>query len=129
MRDDRIRVVVVDDEESIRRGLKAWLEDEDFEVETVGSGEAALEILSSRPADGAIVDIRLPGMDGNAFMEQAHQMCPGMKFLVYTGSVDYAPLPQLRAMGISDKDIFQKPLRDMAVLVAAMKDRIERQRQ
>jgi len=123
------RILVVDDEERIRRGLRAWLEDEGFEVTTAESGEKALDILISDPTDVAIVDIRLPGMDGNAFMEQAHRLCPRMKFIVYTGSVEYSPLPQLRAIGVSERNIFQKPLRDMAVLVAAVRDRIERRRQ
>jgi len=123
---ERIRILVVDDEESIRRGLRAWLEDDDFEAVTAESGEKALEILASDPADGAIVDIRLPGMDGNAFMEQAHRLYPSMRFIVYTGSVAYSPLPQLRAIGISEKDIFQKPLSDLAVLIAAVKDRMKR---
>lgn len=123
---ERARILVVDDEESIRRGLRAWMEDEGFEVMTAESGEKALEILASQHADGAIVDIRLPGMDGNAFMEQAHLLCPGMRFIVYTGSVDYALLPQLRAIGIHERDVFQKPLSDMAILVSAMRDRISR---
>jgi two-component system OmpR family response regulator len=123
---ERTRILVVDDEESIRRGLRAWLEDEDFEVATAESGEKALEILSSDPADGAIVDIRLPGMDGNAFMEQAHRLCPRMRFLIYTGSVNYCPPANLQDLGIDQNDVFQKPLRDMAMLVAAVRDRMER---
>lgn len=121
-----IRILVVDDEERIRRGLRAWLEDEEFEVMTAKSGEEALEILQSDPPDWAIVDIRLPGMDGNAFMEQAHRLCPKMRFLVYTGSVNYSPPASLKALGVHKKDVFQKPLRDMAVLVAAVRDRIMR---
>jgi DNA-binding NtrC family response regulator len=123
---ERTRILVVDDEESIRRGLRAWLEDEDFEVATAESGEKALEMLTSEPADGAIVDIRLPGMDGNAFMEQAHRLCPRMRFLVYTGSVNYHPPAQLEAIGISERDVLQKPLSDLSMLVAAVRNRMER---
>jgi two-component system, OmpR family, response regulator len=125
----RIRILVVDDEENIPRGLRAWLEDEAFEVMTAASGEEALEILQGDPSDGAIVDIRLPGMDGNAFMEQAHRLCPKMRFLVYTGSVTYSPPARLKALGVQEKDMFQKPLRDTAVLVAAVRDRIMRPNQ
>lgn len=129
MTGERIRILIVDDEERIRRGLRAWLEDEAFEVMTAASGEEALEILQGDPPDGAIVDIRLPGMDGNAFMEQAHGLCPKMRFLVYTGSVNYSPPARLKALGVHEKDVFQKPLRDTAVLVAAVRDRIMRPNQ
>jgi len=126
MEGERTRILVVDDEESIRRGLRAWLEDDDFEVATAESGETALNILTSQPADGAIVDIRLPGMDGNAFMEEAHRLCPRMRFIVYTGSVDYSPPENLQGFGIRQQDVFHKPLRDMGVLVSAVRNQIKR---
>ena len=126
MGEAKARILVVDDEERIRRGLRAWLEDEDFEVVTAESGEAALDILTRHPADGAIVDIRLPGMDGNAFMEHAHRLFPQMRFLVYTGSVDYVRPENLKGLGIDQNDVFYKPLRNMDVLVSAVRERIKR---
>lgn len=118
------RILIVEDEESIRRSLRAWLEDEDFDVLTAESGEQGLEILSRHAADGAIVDIRLPGMDGALFIKQAHVLCPQLRFLVYTGSVNFRPLPDLLELGVGKRDIFQKPLSDLGVLVAAIRNRI-----
>lgn len=116
------RILVVDDEESIRRNIKAYLEDEGFTVTTVASGEAGLEALLREVVHGAIVDIRLPGMDGNRFMELAHDLRPDLVFLVYTGSVDYRPSAAIGSFGVGERHVFKKPLGDMSVLGAAMLD-------
>jgi CheY-like chemotaxis protein len=117
-----LRILIVDDEDSIQRSLRAFLEDEGFEVATAVSGEDGLEALSHTPCDAAVVDIRLPGMDGNLFIERAHELCPAMRFLVYTGSVGYSPPASIQSAGILDSCIFKKPIRDMSVLATALKD-------
>jgi len=119
------RILVVDDEESIRRLLKAYLEDEGFLVTMAATGEEGLETLSREAIHGAIVDMRLPGMDGNRFIELAYGLQPGLKFLVYTGSIDYKPSASLANCGLRDCDVFRKPLRDMSVLSAAMLDLLQ----
>ena len=116
-----LRILVVDDEESIRRGLQAYLEDDGFEVITAESGEEGIEALKRRAADGAIVDIRLPGMDGGEFMERAHTLCPEMQFLIHTGSVGYRPASSLEAIGVTEARVFQKPVKDISVLAAALR--------
>lgn len=122
------RILVIDDEESIQRSLRAYLEDEGFEVVSAESGEEGLDILARGPVDAAVVDIRLPGMDGNVFMERAHDQYPWMVFLVCTGSVGYRPPESLRGLGVGDEDVLQKPLGDMSVLVHAIRKRLEERR-
>ena len=62
-----IRVLIVDDETLIASSLKVFLEDEGFLVAVAGSGEQALEIIKREvDFDACIMDMRLPGMDGNA---------------------------------------------------------------
>lgn len=116
------RILIVDDEESIRRSLRAYLEDEGFEVIAAGTGEEGLELLGSTPADAVIVDMRLPGMDGNTFIEAAHDLQPGMGVLIYTGSVGYKPPSNLQSIGVGEERVFRKPLRDMSVLVSTIKE-------
>ena len=60
----RYRVLVVDDEPGIRESLSGVLEDEGYEVESVGDGEACLLRLAERPFDAVLLDVWLPGMDG-----------------------------------------------------------------
>lgn len=119
-------ILVVDDEESIRRNLWAYLGDEGFEVLTVANGEEGLEILKNRIPDLAIVDIRLPGMDGNAFMLEAHRLLPCMKFLVFTGSTEYILTDRLHALGLTEKHILKKPLDDLSFMVERIDMLLER---
>lgn len=125
MTDRMWRILVVDDEESIRRLLRTYLEDEGFLVTLAATGEEGLEALSREIVHGAIVDMRLPGMDGNRFIELAHGLHPGLKFVVYTGSIDYQPSAALENCGLRNCDVFRKPLRDMSVLCTAMLDLLQ----
>jgi DNA-binding response OmpR family regulator len=112
--------LVVDDEPSVRESLTGFLEDHEFEVLSAESGEEALSILAKDEADAAIVDIRLPGMDGDVLIHEVHQIRPAMRFLIYTGSTQYRPSEFLRSLGIGVDDVFRKPLCDMKVLVDAI---------
>jgi DNA-binding NtrC family response regulator len=121
-----IRVLVVDDEEMILINLVAFLEDEGFSVLSTKSGEEALELLASETVDIAIIDIRLPQMDGDTLIIKAHELQPEMKFLVYTGSVNYTLPKTLMNLGISEEQVFKKPLDDIGVLVQAIHQLIDR---
>jgi DNA-binding NtrC family response regulator len=90
------RILIVEDEEGLRRSLRVFLEDDGFEVIAAASGEEALGLLIQCRPDTAIVDIRLPGTDGNAFIERAHELDGGIGFFVYTGSASYKLSSRLR---------------------------------
>jgi two-component system response regulator AtoC len=66
------RVLVVDDEESLRHMLSLSLSRDGFHVWTAASGKEALDVLrSGEPFDICLTDVRMPGMDGLAFIEDA----------------------------------------------------------
>ncbi|MBI2425073.1 MAG: response regulator [Candidatus Hydrogenedentes bacterium] len=116
-----VRVLVVDDEERLRRSLVSFMEDEGFQVFSASSGEEALAMLPDTPVDVGIIDMRLTGMDGNDFIVAAHQAIPTMRFLIFTGSSDYRIPAVLRAIGIDQEHLFRKPLPDMGVLAEAVR--------
>lgn len=104
------RLLIVDDEERIRRLLLDFLEDhEEFQSRGANSAEEALEELAREPADLCIVDMRLPGMNGEAFILAAGKRGLCRRFLLHTGSVDLALSPALRDLGLTDRDVFFKP--------------------
>jgi CheY-like chemotaxis protein len=111
------RVLVVDDEEMIRVNLEAYLEDEGYEVLAADSGEAALEILKTEKVDFAIVDMRLPGIDGNIVILEARKLDPKLRVVIHTGSSEYVVPPELLEIGITQKNVLLKPLSDMKILV------------
>lgn len=83
---NEIRVLVIDDEEGIRCSLKSFFEDEGFLVWTVSSAEAAEEFLDKNEVDIAIVDLRLPGIDGYQFIQKRYDINQNLRFIIYTGS-------------------------------------------
>ena len=109
------RILVLEDDAAIRENLAAYLEDEGFTVEQAESGEQALEQLKTFTPELAIVDIRLPGMDGNAWISQAHTLQSKLQFLIYTGSMDYKIPNDLDALGLRSDQVMFKPI-DMNVI-------------
>lgn len=115
-----LRVLVVDDEEAVRLNLAAYLEDEGMAVSAAASGEEALALLPAARPQVAVVDMRLRGMDGNAFIAAAHRRDPALRFLVFTGSLDYVLPEELQAIPLTEAQVFHKPVRDMGLLVRAI---------
>jgi CheY-like chemotaxis protein len=119
MPDSAPRVLVVDDEASICLSLCEYLEDQGFSVLAAANGEEALDVLMRESVDVAIIDMRLPGMDGNALILKAHELRPSLEFLVYTGSTNYQLPAPLRALGISPRQVFRKPVGDLLTVAEA----------
>ncbi len=122
MADRSRKFLIVDDEESIRQSIAAFMEDDGYTVFQAGSGEAALEIVKEHSIDDAIVDIRLPGIDGNTFMVEARKLRPGIRFVVHTGSADYIPPKSVKKLGITSDKIIIKPASDLNVLCNLLKE-------
>jgi DNA-binding NtrC family response regulator len=118
------RILIVEDEEGLRRSLTVFLEDDGFEVIAAASAEEGLGLVIQCHPDTAIVDIRLPGMDGNTFIENARELHGGIGFIVYTGSASYKPSLSLSALGVRQEHVFKKPLIDMSVLAEAIRKQL-----
>jgi DNA-binding NtrC family response regulator len=113
-------VLIVDDDPAVRNSLAAFMEDSGFAVLSAGSAEKGLDLILQSPVDVAIVDLRLPGMDGEQFVLKAHKQFPGMRFLIHTGSVDFTLSRELIATGMTDEDLLRKPLPSMIVAVKSV---------
>jgi DNA-binding NtrC family response regulator len=116
MHNDQAVILVVDDETPVRLSLAAYLEDEGFVVRTAESAEQALETLEAAdepPPNLAVVDLRLPGMDGAALILELAKRHPGMKFLIHTGSTKFSLSEDLKSAGVDDSQVFFKPVLDM----------------
>lgn len=113
--------LILDDEASIRQSIAAFMEDEGYLVFEAGSGEEALEIVKTTAIQEAVVDIRLPGIDGNTFMIEARKMLPDLKFVIHTGSSDYRLPDEIRALGITPEKVLIKPVKDLKQILTAMK--------
>src|SRR5262245_13563736 len=66
----KARILIVDDDAAIRSSLQRILEYEEYDVRAAESGEAALQALADRRFDLALLDVKMPGMDGLELLER-----------------------------------------------------------
>lgn len=117
-----LRVLVVDDEVLVAGTLQAYLEDEGMDVRSAGSAEEALTLVQEgEDFDVCIMDMRLPGMDGDAAIRRLHRVRPRMRYIIHTGTAGFGIPDDLRALGIGNHQLFTKPLPDMAPLVQTIR--------
>lgn len=121
-----IKVLVVDDEEMVRLNLVAFLEDEGFDVNDYCCAETALENLSQCNPDIAIVDMRLPKMNGGEFILKAHDVLPDLGFIIHTGSNEYQLSAELREIGLKTSALLYKPLSDLQLLVTQIHSNLKK---
>ncbi len=103
----RTSILVVDDEEIVRESLGGWLEKDGYEVECAPDGAAAVARLRARPWSILVCDLKMPGMDGLAVLEQARQLQPDLAVVIMTAyaTVDTA----VAAMKLGAYDYLMKP--------------------
>ncbi len=80
------RILIVDDDESMCTSLAPVLENEGYELETATTGREAIEKAGSRFFDMALIDIRIPDMDGLNLIEPLHEIHPDIEIIMVTGS-------------------------------------------
>ena len=79
------RILVIDDQESIRRIVRRALEIEKHQVMDASDGEMGMEILKRHGADVVITDIFMPGQDGIVTLRQIRKEYPDVKVIVMSG--------------------------------------------
>lgn len=103
-------VLILDDDDAVRESLTAFFEDRGWRVLPAVSGEEALEVLDRESPDGSIVDIRLPGMDGNEFIRQAIRKCSCLAYVIVTGSPEYRLPEDVMTLPPVSDIVFAKPV-------------------
>jgi len=89
------RILVIDDQDSIRRVVRRALERDGHEVFDASDGELGMEILESQSFDVVITDIFMPGQDGIVTLRQIRKRFPAVKVIVISGG-DSSGLLDLR---------------------------------
>lgn len=111
---EKIRVLVVDDEQIARMTLERILQVGGYEVVTVGSGEEAIAELNADHYDVMLLDLNLPGMSGLDVLANSFGTNPDLKVIVLTafGSMDSA----IKALRFRVHDYLVKPVKKEQVL-------------
>jgi DNA-binding response OmpR family regulator len=112
------RILVVDDEESLRLSLKFKLKSAGFDVDTAIDGEEALEKLKAKPADVVLLDINMPRMSGIEALTIIRQTYPQTEAIMLTGFADFSTA--IECLKIGAKDYLVKPV-DTTELVTRLR--------
>ncbi len=102
------RILVVDDDESLRRVTQVQLEQEGYTVTTAADGEQALALLEKSPQDLVISDLKMPGISGIDLLREIRQLYPEVVVILVTafGTIESA----VEAMKLGAFDYITKPV-------------------
>lgn len=112
------KILVVDDEESLRLSMKFKLTSAGFIVDIAGDGEEALEKLKSQSVDVILLDINMPRMSGIEALTLIRQEYPHTEVIMLTGFADFSTAIECLKMGA--RDYLVKPV-DTTELVTRLK--------
>ena len=124
MMKDIPRVLILDDDDAVRESFQYYFEDLGWDVRVAETAEIALEVVQQDPPGAVVVDIRLPGMDGNSFIVELEKTHPDIACVICTGSPQYQPPKSVVARPQVFDQIFAKPVRDLRQLAESLEQHI-----
>jgi DNA-binding NtrC family response regulator len=89
--DEKINILLVDDEEALLDSIKRRLQIREFNVIAVNRGEKALEVMRQFPIDVAILDLKMPGMSGKDVLIHLKRDYPWLEIVILTGHGSFDP--------------------------------------
>jgi YesN/AraC family two-component response regulator len=116
MNENTWKVLLIDDEEGIRKVMSLTLTDTGYQVFTAADGETGLRICLEKSPHIVVTDIRMPGMDGIEVLKRIKAGHPDREVIVITafGELELA----IRALQLNASDFIMKPINHNALLVA-----------
>ncbi len=106
-----MKILVVDDDEAVRTGLRCVLLSEGYEVRTACNGREAVQDLAKSRADLVLVDMNMPVQNGWSTIAGLRNLQPNLPIIIITARPD-----QLRAARAAGLELMEKPL-DLPVLM------------
>ena len=112
-------ILVVDDEVDTCRNLQDILTDLGYQVDTAYDGPSALKLIKRKPYDVALLDLKMPGMDGLAVIREAKRYKADLPVIIITGFSTESSAIEAVNLGVAG--YLTKPFRVPQVLAAAAK--------
>jgi two-component system nitrogen regulation response regulator NtrX len=119
------RILVIDDESAIRDSLKMILEYEGYEVQGAATGQDGLTLADREPADLALLDIKMAGMDGLEVLQRLRATHETLPVIMISGHATVSTAVEATKLGAFD--FIEKPLSTERVLVS-VRNALDQQR-
>jgi len=96
------RILIVDDEQSVREVLSEYFTEQGYGVETAGSGEDALVLVRATAPDLILLDVRMQGMDGVETLRRLREVAPLVSVIMVTANEDVGLARETLKLGALD---------------------------
>ncbi len=110
-------ILIVDDEESVRKSLADVMRDEGYDVVTASSGREGIDLLNETQPVLALLDIAMPGMDGIEVLRRFREVRPDMPVIMITGHGTIETAVKTTKMGAYDFIVKPPELRHLTLVV------------
>lgn len=117
------KILIADDEKTIRDILLKFLTLQEYEVSLAESGSDAIAKLSAGSFDMLIIDLKMPGTKGVEILREIQKNEKSVVVIILTGSVDAEDSKDLKEVGYDVKEILYKPV-DLFELLAVVKRKL-----
>jgi DNA-binding NtrC family response regulator len=123
---ETVRILVIDDDENIRSVLKAILEDEGYIVESVDTAKKGIEKSEKSFYNLALIDVRLPDMQGIELLSKMRDTKPKMRKIIVTG---YPTLQNAVAAVNKGADAYVMKPFDVEKILQTIKEQLQKQKE
>ena len=120
---DKVRIVAIDDEIEFTRAIDQFFTARGHEVHVALTGVTGLQLIEAHKPDVVLVDLKLPGMDGDEVLRRARQLNPKMKVIVITAYNDGGKTRD-RLLAEGAYAHFDKPLSSLRDLAQGIADAV-----
>ena len=96
------RILIVDDEQSVREVLSEYFMEQGYSVESADGGEEALALVRRSTPDLILLDVRMPGIDGVETLRRIREAVPDMSVIMVTANEDVALARETLKLGALD---------------------------
>lgn len=110
-----LKILIVDDEENIRKSLAGLLKDHHYQSSTCESGEQAIQLICQQSYDLVFLDVKLPGIDGLQVLEKMKQMTSELTVIMISGHADLSIA--VKATKLGAYNFLEKPLNPEKVIL------------
>lgn len=97
-----VKILVIDDEQSIRELLEKLLRREGYDVVLAENGWKGLELFCQERPDVVVLDLKMPGIEGLTALQQVRRLNPGQRIIVLTGAGTSENEQQVRELGVTE---------------------------